>query len=75
MGFALKYKINRSKLHIPLWSSFFIYKRTIKEQVSQFIVVYVVHAENMTFMYGIPLSIKFIAVAFEVGMFKEIKLS
>ena len=26
-------------------------------------------------MYGIPFSIKFIAVVFEVGMFREIKLS
>ena len=29
----------------------------------------------MTFMYGTPFSIKFIAVVFEVAMFREIKLS
>ena len=43
--------------------------------MSKFIAVYVVHSETMTFMSGIPFSIKFIAVVFEVGMFREIKLS
>ena len=58
-----------------LWSSFFIYKRTIPHRIlnhcgpkmSKFIVVHLGHSETMTFMSGIPFSIKFIAVVFEVG--------
>ena len=79
----LKYKINKRKLHLPLWSSFFIYKRTIPDrilnrcvqQVSKCVVVYVVHSETITFMYGIPLSIHFIVVVFEHSMLGDIKLS
>ena len=43
--------------------------------VSKCIVVYLVYSETMTFMYDILFSIKFIAVLFEVGMFREVKLS
>ena len=71
--------------HTDYSQFFFIYRRTIPhrilnycgQQVSKCIVVYVVHSETMTFMYGtvFHFQLKFIAVVFEVEMFREIKLS